>query len=63
MVLFVWLRGLHGPTAEIWRDNVDVYRNRSGDQILGMRDLTEAETNEPLDRLMRKYPVPSKDEN
>lgn len=57
MVCLVWLRGLRGPTAEIWRDNLDVYRKRSGAQVLGFRELTEAEAHEPLDRLARKYPV------
>ncbi|MET4187250.1 hypothetical protein ABIB94_009401 [Bradyrhizobium sp. JR7.2] len=61
--LLVWLRGPQGPKAEIWLDNIEVYRKRSADQILGMRELTEAERHEPLDRLRRKYPVPSDDEN
>lgn len=57
-VWFVWLRGLRGPTAEIWRAHLDVYRNRSDARVLGFRELTEAEAREPLSRLVRKYPAP-----
>lgn len=53
----MWLRGLRGPTAEIWRDHSEIYRKRSEPQILGIRELTDAETHEPLDRLARKYPL------
>ncbi|MBB4428013.1 hypothetical protein GGD66_006599 [Bradyrhizobium sp. CIR48] len=60
---FVWLRGLRGPTPEVWRLNVDVYRSRSEAQVLGFRELTEAEAHEPLDRLARKYPLDGEPEN
>lgn len=57
-VWLVWLRGLRGPTAQIWRDHADIYRRRSGAQIIGLRELTEAEACEPLASLLRKYPAP-----
>jgi hypothetical protein len=56
-VLLVWIRGLRGPTAEIWRDNLEVYRSRSAEQVLAFHELADAEAHEPLDRLARKYPV------
>ena len=51
----VWMRGLRGPKAEIWRDHVDIYRSRSEGNILSLRKLTDAELREPLDRLASKY--------
>lgn len=54
----VWLSGLRGPTAQVWRHQVDLYRNRSEAQILSLRELTDDELHESLDRLMRRYPPP-----
>lgn len=48
MACFVWLRGLRGPSAEIWRDHDKIYRKRSEDRLLAVRELTEAEAQEPL---------------
>lgn len=63
MAYFVWLRGLRGPTPQVWRGNIDVYRGRSVATVLGIRELTEAEAREPLDRLGRKYPLPPQPED
>lgn len=59
----VWLRGIRGPRAEIWRDNLDVYRDRSEAQILTQRELSDAEVCEPLDGLANKYPLNSAPED
>jgi hypothetical protein len=57
MACLVWLSGLRGPAAEVWRDHIEVYRRRSEAQILSFRKLTDPEAYEPLDRLIRKYPL------
>jgi hypothetical protein len=63
MACFVWLRGLRGPTAEIWRDHhIDVYRNRLKLRTLSFRELTSSEAGEPIDRLAGKYPPPESEE-
>lgn len=55
----VWLRGIRGPTPQIWSpDYVDLYRSSSETLIIGLRELTDEERGEPLDRLVSKYPVP-----
>lgn len=54
----VWLSGFRGPTAQVWRDHVELYRTRSQRQILSVRELAEDEMHEPLNRLMRRYPPP-----
>jgi hypothetical protein len=55
----VWLRGLRGPTPQVWSpDYIDLYRNVWEPQIIAMRELSDEERGESLDRLVRKYPVP-----
>lgn len=56
---FVWLRGPRGPTAQVWSpDFVNLYRSTFETQIIALRELTDEERREPLDRLVSKYPVP-----
>ncbi len=55
----VWLRGLRGPNAEIWRDDhIEVYRNRSEARVLSVRQLSTSEATEPIRYLAQKYPSP-----
>ena len=55
----VWLRGPRGPTAQVWSpDYVNLYRTTFETQIIALRELTDEERGEPLDRLVGKYPVP-----
>jgi hypothetical protein len=55
----VWLRGLRGPTPQVWSpDYVDLYRSLWEPQIIAMRELSDEERNYPLDHLVSKYPVP-----
>jgi|EndMetStandDraft_5_1072996.scaffolds.fasta_scaffold5028843_1 hypothetical protein len=59
----VWLRGLRGPTAEIWRDDhIDIYRNRSETRVLRLHPLTASEAGEPISYLVRKYQPPSNED-
>ncbi len=55
----VWLRGLRGPTPQIWSpDYVDLYGNLWESQIIAIRELSDEERSNSLDRLASKYPVP-----
>jgi hypothetical protein len=55
----VWLRGLRGPTAQVWsRDYADLYRGLWEPQIIAMRELSDEERSYPLDDLVSKYPIP-----
>ena len=55
----VWLRGIRGPTPQVWSpDYVNLYRSNAETLIIALRELTDEEQGEPLDRLVRKYPVP-----
>jgi hypothetical protein len=55
----VWLRGLRGPTPQVWSpDYVDLYRSLWEPQIIAMRELSDEERRESLDHLVGKYPVP-----
>lgn len=48
MACFVWLRDFHGPRAEIWREHVSIYRNRSDAQSYAFASFTEAEASEQI---------------
>jgi len=55
----VWLRGPRGPTPQVWSpDYVNLYQSTLETQIIALRELTDEERSEPLDRLVSKYPVP-----
>jgi hypothetical protein len=55
----VWLRGLRGPTPQVWSpEYVDLYRSLWEAQIIAMRELSDEERSASLDHLVSKYPVP-----
>jgi len=52
----VWLRGLRGPTAEIWSAEYrDLYMSRSKNAVIYVRELCDEETLASLNELARKY--------
>jgi hypothetical protein len=56
----VWLRGVRGPTPQVWSpDYVNLYRFSFEPLIIALRELSDDERGEPLDRLVSKYPVPN----
>ncbi len=62
MSIFVWVRGLRGPSPQVWAEMTPKEFAGRADRILAQHRLTAEEERLSLEELAAKYPAPPQTE-
>ncbi|MFG1205624.1 hypothetical protein [Xanthobacter flavus] len=62
MTVFVWVRGLRGPSPQVWAEMPPKEFRGRAERVLSHHRITAEEETLTLDQLAARYPAPAQEE-